>query len=46
MLVDSCDGHIILRISSDVFVFNSGLRFEGIFQERYILKGQIMFEGH
>ena len=26
--------------------FQSGLRFEGLFWERYILKGQIVFEGH
>jgi hypothetical protein len=36
-----------LRTSSDVvFIFNLGLRFEGLFGERYILKGQIAFEGH
>ena len=26
--------------------FNLGLRFEGLFWERYILKGQIAFKGH
>ena len=26
-----CGGQIILRTSSDVFIFNLGLRFEGIF---------------
>ena len=26
--------------------FNLGLRFEGLFWERYIVKAQIMFEGH
>ena len=30
-LVDTCDEHIILRTSSDVFIFNLGLRFEGLF---------------
>ena len=28
-----------------VFICNLGLHFEGLFWERYILKGQIMFEG-
>ena len=37
---------ILLRTSSDVFIFNLGLHFEGLFWERYILKGQITFEGH
>ena len=46
MLVGSCGGHIILRTSSEVFIFNLGLHFEGLFWERCILKGQIMFEGH
>ena len=32
--------------SSDTFIFNLGLRFKELFWERYILKGQIMFEGH
>ena len=40
------DGQIILRTSSDVFIFNLGLRFEGSFSKRYILKGQIAFEEH
>ena len=31
MLVGSCGGHIIFRTSSDVFVFDLGLRFEGLF---------------
>ena len=35
-----------LRTSSDVFILNLGLRFEGLFWERYIWKGQIVFEGH
>ena len=34
------------RTSSDVFIFNLGLHFGGLFCERYILKGQIAFEGH
>ena len=46
MLIDSCDEYIILRTSSDVFIFKLGLRFEGLLWERYILKGQIAFEGH
>ena len=33
-----------MRTSSDVFIFNLGLLFEGLFYERYILKGQIAFE--
>jgi hypothetical protein len=37
---------IILRTLSDVFIFDLGLRFEGLFGERYILKHQIAFEGH
>ena len=37
---------MILRTSSDVFIFNLGLRSEGLFWERYILKGQIVFERH
>ena len=37
---------IILRTLSDVFIFNLGLRFEGLFWKRYILKGRIVFEGH
>ena len=44
--VGSCGGHIILRASSDVFIFNLGLHFEGLFWGRYTLKGQIVFEGH
>ena len=39
-------GHIILRTSRDVFIVNLGLRSEGLFWERYILKGQITIEGH
>ena len=46
MLVDSCDGHIILKTSNDVLISNPGLRYEGLFWEMYILKGQIAFEGH
>ena len=38
-LVGSCAEWYILRTSSDVFVFNSGLHFEGLFWERYMLKG-------
>ena len=38
--------HIILRTSSDIFISNLGLRFEGLFWEKCILKGQITFEGH
>ena len=34
-----CGRQIISRISSDVFTFNLGLRFEGLFWERYSLKG-------
>ena len=45
-LVGSCGGHSLWRTSSDVFLFNLRLRFEGLFWERYILKGQIAFEGH
>ena len=30
------DGHIILRTSNDIFIFNLGLCFEGLFWERYI----------
>ena len=37
---------IILRTSIDVFICNLGLRFEGLFWKGYILKGQIVFEGH
>jgi hypothetical protein len=44
MLVDSCGMPIILRTSIDVFISNLGLRFEGLFWERYILKGRIAFE--
>ena len=36
----------MLQTSSDVFIFNLGLRFEGLFWERCILKGQITFGGH
>ena len=46
MLVDCCGGQIILRISSDIFIFNLGILFKGLFWERYILKGRIAFEGH
>ena len=42
----SCGGQIILRTSSDVFIFNLGLCFEGLFWERCILKGWIACEGH
>ena len=42
----SCSGQFILKTSRDVFIFNLGLHFEGLFWERYILKGQITFEGH
>jgi hypothetical protein len=49
-LFGSCGGHIILRTSSDLFIFNLGFHIEGLFGERYIsiyiLKGQIAFEGH
>ena len=31
------------RVNYDVFIFNLGLRFEGLFWERYIWKGQITF---
>ena len=41
-----CGGQIILRTSSGLFIFNLGLCFEGLFWERYILKGQFAFEGH
>jgi hypothetical protein len=41
LLVLVVHGHIILRTSSDVFIFYLGLRFEGLFWERYILKGRI-----
>jgi hypothetical protein len=46
MFVGSCGGHIIFRTSSDVLIFNLGLHSEGLVRERYILKGQIVFEGH
>ena len=46
IFVGSYGGQIILRTSSDVFVSNLGLRFEGLFEERYVLKGQNAFEGH
>ena len=36
----------MLRTSSDVFIFHLGLHFEGVFWVRYILKGQIAFEGY
>jgi len=36
----------ISRTSNDIFIFNMGLRFEGLFWERYTLKGQIVFEKH
>ena len=36
LLVGSCDGHIILRTSSDVFILNMGLHLKGSF-ERGIL---------
>ena len=39
-------GIFIMRTSSDVFIFNLGLRSEGLFWERYILKCQITFKGH
>ena len=40
--VGSCGGQIISRNSSDdVFIFNSGLQYEGLLWERYILEGQI-----
>ena len=43
-LLDSDGGHIIVRNSSDVFIFNLGSRFEGLFRERFILlKGQVAF---
>ena len=45
-LVGSCDMHIILRTSSDIFVLNLRLYFEGLLWGRYVLKGQIAFEGH
>jgi hypothetical protein len=46
MLVGSCDKHIILNTSSDVFISNPGLRYEALFLEMYTWKGQITFEGH
>ena len=46
-MLDFCGGQIILlRTSSDVFTFSVGLRFEGLFRERSILKAQIAVEGH
>jgi hypothetical protein len=39
-------GRILLRTSSDVFIFNLGLRFEGLFWERCIFKGKYTFEKH
>ena len=35
-LVGSCGGQIVSRTSRDVFIFNSGLRFEELFWERCI----------
>ena len=35
MLVGSCGEQITSRTSSDVFIFNLGLRFEGLFWEVY-----------
>ena len=35
-----------VEISCDVFLFNLGLRFEGLLWKRCILKCQIVFEGH
>ena len=36
----------IFQCLTDVFIFNLGLCFGGLFWERYILKGHIVFEGH
>ena len=44
--VGSCAKQSISRTSSDVLIFNLGLRIEGLFWERYILRGQIAFGGH
>ena len=40
------NGQIILKTSSDVFIFKLRLCFKELFWERYILKGQTTFEGH
>ena len=45
LLVMTCGGQMILRTSSDVFVFNLGLHFEGLFSERCILKGITSLKG-
>ena len=45
-LCGSCGGQLIMRTSSDIFIFNLGLRFEGLFWEKYILRGQISFKRH
>ena len=45
-LVSSCSRRSISRTPSDIFIFNSGLRFEGLFWARYIVKGWITYEGH
>ena len=37
MLVGSCGGYNILRTSSDVFIFNSGLSSEGLFERDYYI---------
>ena len=39
------DKKITLGTSSDVFIFNSELHFEGLFWERYISKGQSRSKG-
>ena len=40
------DMHIILRTSTNIFILNVGLLCALLFWERYILKCQIVFEGH
>ena len=45
MLVGSCGGQILLSISSDVFIFNSGLHFERLFGERCIWKAKSRLKG-
>ena len=45
MLVGSGSGHITLRTSSDVFIFNMGLCSEGLFWMRYTLKAKSRLKG-
>ena len=44
--VGSCGGHMMLRTSSDVFILNLRLRFEGVILKEVYFEGQIAFEGY